>query len=322
VSQKVTLHIMLAEGAEPPTEFRIFAAGNIETTKGIFKFDEESGKQCMSKLQANGNDTVIDYEHASLMAPLTPDPAEAGKAAGWCNPALRDGALWAANVRWTPKATEKLKAREFRYFSPTFLAADDGRIEELINVALTNNPATRNLEPLMASRAAEPNPKEQTMALNLKQMAEAVGLPETASETEILAAVKAFQTGSKRADELAKALGDMSASTDRREKDELIRAAKAEGKLPPALEAWANDQPIAALRAYIASAPKIAGIASKREPVQGQVQGQDAVTASQLTPAERKMCKLVGITDIEAFLKHKAKRQQELADRRAEETAA
>jgi phage I-like protein len=330
VGQKVTLHIQLVEGAEPPTEFRIFASGTIETTKGIFKFDEESGVTCMKRVQENGNDIVIDYEHASLIAPYSADPAEAGKAAGWCNPELREGTLWASKVRWTPKATEKLKAREFRYFSPTFLANDDGRIEELINIALTNNPATRNLEPLVASQHAEPapklepepkrpEPKEQTMPVNLKQLATDLGLAETASETEILAAVKALQTGSKRADELATELGKIVADADRREKDDVIRQAKAEGKLPPALEPWANDQSIAALRAYIAAAPKIAGLSQKREPTHPASPGAEPFTGA-ANAIEIKGCKLLGVK-LEDYLKHKAKRMAELDALKAENAA-
>ncbi len=327
--QKITLHIQLAEGAEPPTEFRIFTAGTIETTQGIFKFDEESGRTCMTRLKQKGNDVVIDYEHASLRAAFAADPAEAGKAAGWCGPELRDGALWAANVRWTPKAAEKLKAREFRYFSPTLLANDDGRIEELINIALTNNPAMQKQEPLMASRTADPEPEvkpkpkpeEHSMSLNLKQLAETLGLPETASETEILATLKAFQTGSKRADELAKELGKIVASADEREKAEVIRQATAEGKLPPALVGWANDQPIAALRAYIAAAPKLAGITPKREPAGGAAgaAGGEAVTGA-LNAIELKGCKLLGIK-AEDYLKHKTKRMAELEARKADTTA-
>src|SRR5690606_21758833 len=79
------------------------------------------------------------------------DPAQAGKAAGWFELEVRNGELWAVNVRWTPPAAEALRRKEWRFMSPAFSTDDEGRITSLLNVALTNLPATRRLEPLMAA---------------------------------------------------------------------------------------------------------------------------------------------------------------------------
>jgi phage I-like protein len=58
------------------------------------------------------------------------------------------------DIEWTRKATERLKDREYRYFSPTFYH-DKGRITEYVNTALTNLPATKDQEPLVASRSTD-----------------------------------------------------------------------------------------------------------------------------------------------------------------------
>lgn len=145
------LSIVLA-GDEPPSEFRIFTAGNVETSKGTFVFDDAAAKAVMSDYATQGNELMVDYDHASL-AGLSIDPAQSGKAAGWFNVELRSGELWAVNVRWTEPAAVALRRKEWRYMSPAFQTDDSSRITSLLNVALTNIPATRKLEPLMAASA-------------------------------------------------------------------------------------------------------------------------------------------------------------------------
>lgn len=137
-------------GSELPTEFRIFTAGAVETTKGTFTFDEEAAASVMAEYAAHGIDLMIDYDHASL-ASMSIDPAQAGKAAGWFNIELRDGELWAVNVRWNPPAAAALRNKEWRFMSPAFSVDDSGRVIDLLNVAITNMPATRQLTPLVAA---------------------------------------------------------------------------------------------------------------------------------------------------------------------------
>lgn len=141
--------VALSDGA-PPTEFRIFPAGKVETSKGVFVFDEKAAASVMAAYADQGNELMVDYDHASLSLAL--DPAQAGKAAGWFGLELRDGELWAVNVRWTEPAAAALARAEWRYFSPAF-DHEDGRILELVNVALTNIPATKKMTPLMAASA-------------------------------------------------------------------------------------------------------------------------------------------------------------------------
>ncbi len=155
------LSIVIA-GGQAPNEFCIFTAGEVVTTKGDFTFDEAAAASVMSEYKAHGIDLMIDYDHASL-AQLTVDPALAGKAAGWFNIEVRDGALWAVNVRWTTPAAEALARKEWRFMSPAF-SVDEGRITSLLNVAITNMPATRQLAPLMAASSQK---KVQTMSQDL-----------------------------------------------------------------------------------------------------------------------------------------------------------
>ncbi len=147
--ERCTALSIVVTGDEPPHEFRIFTAGDVVTTKGTFTFDDAAAASVMAEYAAHGIELMIDYDHASL-ASVTLDPALAGKAAGWFTPELRNGELWAVNVRWCPPAAEALRRKEWRFMSPAF-ATDDGRVTSLLNVAITNLPATRQLEPLMAA---------------------------------------------------------------------------------------------------------------------------------------------------------------------------
>ena len=146
--------------ASVPQEFLIWAYGDIPTEKGVFKLTKAGAKTLMEKAHRWGNEFPIDWDHAMVSGqPL--DPAESGKAAGWFTPELRDNGLWATKIKWTSLALKKLStvdergnpcAAEYRYFSPAFTHLADGTITGLTNIALTNLPATRDQDPLVASR--------------------------------------------------------------------------------------------------------------------------------------------------------------------------
>lgn len=155
VRRTTTRLSIVLTGDDPPTEFRIFTAGDVESVKGTFRFDEAAATSVMAEYQAHGIDLMVDYDHASLTADIAPDPANAGKAAGWFNLEVRDGELWAVNVRWTEAAADALRQKEWRFMSPAFSTDKEGRITSLLNVAITNLPATRNLTPLMAASARD-----------------------------------------------------------------------------------------------------------------------------------------------------------------------
>ena len=117
----------------------------METTKGVFRFTPEDAQRVVQAWRDWGNRLSIDYEHQAL-EPVANGPTPA---AGWFDLEVRGDGLWAVNVEWTPRAAELLRNREYRYFSPAF-RVEDGHIVELINIALTNLPATKRMEPLVA----------------------------------------------------------------------------------------------------------------------------------------------------------------------------
>lgn len=144
-----TLGLTIGASGEPPTEFRLFKAGENETTKGTFTFDAKAAELVMAAAaQRAGVEYPIDLEHLSLddEAPhFDPD------ARGWFRLEVRNGELWAVDVRWTPDGARRLNERTQRYVSPAFVTDSDGRVAEVVNVALVAMPATHGTPALIAA---------------------------------------------------------------------------------------------------------------------------------------------------------------------------
>lgn len=133
-----------------PTEFRIWRRGLNTTANGYdVLFDAKAAKAVMAAYAKHGAEIMIDLEHLSLddSAPnYDPD------ARGWCRLELRNGELWATDVRWTPDGERRLGAdKTQRYFSPAFALDDESRPIRLFNIALVAMPGTDNLEALVAA---------------------------------------------------------------------------------------------------------------------------------------------------------------------------
>lgn len=130
------------------TEVRLFAFGKNPTEKGVFLLTKADAAACLKAWQNRGTDLSWDYEHA-----VVKDGADNAPAAAWCGLEVRKDGLWATNIRWTSRARQLIEAKEYRYFSPLFEHDDAGHVLNIINVALTNTPATWGIQPLIAASA-------------------------------------------------------------------------------------------------------------------------------------------------------------------------
>ncbi len=144
--KRMLASLIKLSSTSPPTEFRIWGFGEIVTTKGTFLLDQDGAASVLAAAADYGNRLGFDYNHASVLE--TGDTPSAGT----FELEIRADGLWAVNCQWTVNASKRLSAKEYLYFSPTFYVDGDNRITELMNIALTNLPATKNMEPLVASR--------------------------------------------------------------------------------------------------------------------------------------------------------------------------
>jgi phage I-like protein len=167
LSARIVLPLALIDD-KPPGEFQIFSAGDNTSEKGTYLFDDLAAELVMAKYAQRGIDLSGDYEHQSMVDP----PIEAPASIRRFVPQVRDGALWATDVEWTDRAAGYVERKEYFYFSPAFgfEELDDGRmrVTKLINVALTNNPALHNIEPLMAAKDDDMDEHEKLKAAHEK----------------------------------------------------------------------------------------------------------------------------------------------------------
>jgi len=113
--------------------------------RGPYLLDADAVLQAFA---AWGMPLAIDYEHQAFNAADNGQPAPA---AGWVDALeVRGGALW-GQVAWTERAAAHIGQREYRYLSPVFDHAKDGRVMRLLGAGLTNNP---NLYLTALNRAA------------------------------------------------------------------------------------------------------------------------------------------------------------------------
>jgi phage I-like protein len=121
----------------------------------------------------------IDFEHAQFVkAPK----GESAPAAGWIEALeIRDGKTF-GRVIWTAKGAEALNSREYRYLSPAMAHDAQRNVMEILGAGLVNRP---NFQ------LAALNNEDSSVD---KDLLKKLGLPETASQADVLAKIGEMQT--------------------------------------------------------------------------------------------------------------------------------
>ena len=178
-----------------PTEIKILPLGRVHSQKGDFNVDEESFEFIRKQFKDRKLDLVIDYEHQTLSDVQAP-------AGGWIKELYKGEDAIIAKVEWTAKAAEYLKNKEYRYLSPVVLVRKrDQKATAIHSVALTNTPAIDGMFALVNSLDIE-DISEGGNIMDLKELAKALGLPETATEEEIKKAVEDAAKAAERLKEM------------------------------------------------------------------------------------------------------------------------
>jgi len=250
-------------GSEPPREFRILKSGSNRARKGRTDMDivfDAKARTAMAESIRPNRALPFDVGHRQLSGGFG-SPAD-DEAVGWFQPEMRGNELWATDVEFTDDMADKIRARKFRFFSPAFdieLAQSRGkeivRPVGLINMALTNIPALRDIAPLVASETdpedewdttAEPDSDDAPTAsfeVRLRDSDEFRELAELCASQQVRI-VELEAAAAKRVER------DYAAAVE----DE-IRALQAAGKLPDSLLGWARSRTLAQLSAWGSSAP-------------------------------------------------------------------
>jgi len=243
---------------------------------------------------------LIDYDHQSLLFTKNLEPLESAGTFAGADLEWREGVgLFATNVSWTAASKAHFAKDEYRFISPLFTYdAGTGEVTRLISVALTDNPAIKNMQAielaaasLLKQHSISLPKKEESMN---KELLALLGLSDDADDKAVLAACAALKQSSDKNSgliaqietlttekealaatsgqvdvskyvpievvaELQTELAALSSSIDSDKVTQLINDNKS--KLPtPGLQAWAGKQSLAALSAFLETAPEIAAL--------------------------------------------------------------
>ena len=197
----LTLTIASVTGT-PDGYFLVFPEGETRSGDGSgrpvecdsWKLNASNGYPLASLLNARPTDMVIDYEHQTLYTEKNGQPAPA---AGWLAAGqfeYVDGVgLCNRAPSWTTKARQAIGDREYRYKSPVIAYDTDGNVTNIMNVAITNQPALLTLDELTALSAKFTPKQDQDKPMNplLAYVIAALGLKESTTEDEAVTALSA-----------------------------------------------------------------------------------------------------------------------------------
>jgi phage I-like protein len=156
---------------------------------GEIEFDPTKAQAVAENFAQNvrGTEIDVDYDHK----------AHGGEAAGWVRKAEpRTDGLYIA-VEWTKKAAQKIKDKEYKYFSPEF--ADEWKHpktgEVIKNVlfggGITNRPFLKDILPLNMSELGMPSERPQEGSrMDPEKIRELLGLPKDATDEQVETALK------------------------------------------------------------------------------------------------------------------------------------
>ncbi len=119
----------------------------------------------------------------------------------WREPPAAHPGLFAISPKWTAAASAHIAADEIRYVSPVFsYDAKTGEVLDILNVALTNNPAIDGMQAVSVAAASFLastsliNPQESAMDELLERLRYLLNLPLTSTAEEISAELDKLKT--------------------------------------------------------------------------------------------------------------------------------
>ena len=322
------------------SEIQLFPAGLFRARDGRpeklkgWRMDAAAAAQVIELAEKQQTPFLIDYEHQTLYAETSGNPAPA--AAWFENLEWREGdGLYATGVEWTQKATGLIEGDEYRYLSPVFKYDEDtGAVTELLMAAVTNYPAIDGIADVAAARYLQTPPQEVTPVD--KELLEMLGLGEDATPEQVRAAIQALMD---KAGEAETAKNDMEALRGRLDKpdpakfvpvsavselqtqvaalstklqtgevDQLVKEGLDDGRLVKSMEDWARDlgkKDVAALRSYLDNAQPIAALSRQQTDGKKPPEG-----GNHLTDEELAVCRAMNQTP-EEFLKAKGVKVEE-----------
>lgn len=280
------------DASEAPDEIKLLPLGKVHSQKGDFLVDDESYELINRQFKERGLDLVIDYEHQTLKDVQAP-------AGGWIKELIKQEDAIAAKVEWTPRAKEYLRNKEYKYLSPVVICRkSDGKAVALHSAALTNTPAIDRMFALVNSididLEGDVDMEEGGTRMELKKIIELLGLPEGATEEDVVKALSAarkaaegetvanktilglleLKEDARTEDVAAKIMAlkgteekskdemvmELKRRLDEKDADGLVMNALKQGKISAAQKEWAKEYALKdpkGFEAFVAKAPTV-----------------------------------------------------------------
>lgn len=195
--------VLNREGALPDDGwYHIAPIGEFAVTSGgkrVMQVIDDKAVQAMAGQSIPGDTPLlVDYEHFSY------DPEQSSEAAGWIRElqARPDGLY--ARIEWTDTGSVAVTNKRYLFVSPVWypdeceqIAGGKIRPLRLDSIALTNKPNLRGMRPL-SNRGTEEQAQDIRAGENtMNELKALLGLADTATDTDIVAAVKALKTSAE-----------------------------------------------------------------------------------------------------------------------------
>lgn len=300
----MSLQLSVCESqGKAPDVIQVFPAGTVRGRdgRGPWVLDNPGAVIAATMNWFGSQQMPIDYNHQSIYSEKNGRPAPA---AGWITGLYEEGGALFANVEWTEAAAKAVAAREFRYISPVFYHDDAGRVTMLESCALTNSP---NFD--LRALCGRENIEEQNMSEDMKAVARALGLPETANGAEVAAEAARVAAEAKKEPDpskyvpidahnaICKELAELKSQREEAQAKALFKEAEEAGKIAPAMRDWA--------RAYAQSDPdgfkKWMAAAPDMRPGQGmdldKKDPPDGKKERALDETQRAICQAMGLDE-------------------------
>lgn len=173
--------VALPETDAAPEWIHVLPAGHVTTVDGRGPYHVTDAARLISASLQRADRLVLDENHATDLAAPKGEPAPAR---GWivALQARADG-VW-GKVEWTKAGAELMADRAYRHISPAILHDAANNVTAILRASLVNRPNLKGLTALHTEQTPE-------SSMDIKKLAAALGLPETATEAEIVAALAA-----------------------------------------------------------------------------------------------------------------------------------
>lgn len=174
--QFVHYHMSLPDGAAgaPPEWLHLVPAATFKGRDGRGPYHLNNPKAVIARsMQEMGGKILVDENHSTDLA--APNGGSS-PALGWIvELQSRANGIW-GRVEWNQRGTELMSDKAYRGVSPVFASDKSGNVTYIARAALTNTP---NLG------VTQLHHQQQETGMDPKELRRLLGLPETASDTEV-----------------------------------------------------------------------------------------------------------------------------------------